>query len=241
MLAIHKQLPLDAVVIAGDNFYPCGIRQPGDPAWARAAPLGTLGVPLLVALGNHDHCGDPMMQVGATDVPHWTMPAPEFVVTSSVADFVFLDSTPIALGQNSAGPAILRGGFASSRRRWRIVVSHHPPVSSGMHGRTRHDGLKQIRALAPVMRDLGIDLIISGHDHHEELIDWNPSVLISGAGSDPEPLSQLRPDTRWPRAVRSEPIAFSVLEIRPHSMRVRFYDSGGKPLSDWLEVPRRDK
>ena len=236
---VQRELPLDAVIAAGDNIYPCGISGAQDPGWARAEALGTLGVPVLAALGNHDYCGEAAMQVGATRVAHWTMPAKEFVVHNALADFVFLDSTPIALGQDATGATALRTGFAKSRNRWKIVVSHHPPVSSGIHGRSRHDGLRAIRELGGVMRDLHVSLVLSGHDHHEELLGWDPPVLITGAGSDPQPLASLRADTIWPKAVRSEPIAFSIVEVRPQSIRVRFYDSHGKGLSDWIDVAHR--
>jgi tartrate-resistant acid phosphatase type 5 len=239
MSVVQRELPIDAVIAAGDNVYPCGISGAQDPGWSRAEALGTLGVPVLAALGNHDYCGDAAMQVGATRVSHWTMPAKEFVVRNALADFVFLDSTPIALGQDKGGAAALRSGFARSRNRWKIVVSHHPPVSSGLHGRSRHDGLRAIRELSGVMRDLHVNLILSGHDHHEELVGWDPPVLITGAGSDPQRLASLREDTLWPKSVRAEPIAFSIVEIRPHSIRVRFYHSNGKPLSDWLDVAHR--
>jgi len=52
-----KKRGLDAVILAGDNFYPWAIKSLGDPRWESlwARPLRPLGVPFLAVLGNHDY------------------------------------------------------------------------------------------------------------------------------------------------------------------------------------------
>src|SRR3954469_25697021 len=55
--ALHARTPLDAVVITGDAFYPCGPKAATDPQWNRVRALSGIGVPLFPVLGNHDFCG----------------------------------------------------------------------------------------------------------------------------------------------------------------------------------------
>jgi len=71
-----------------------------------------------------------------------------YLLRSKLADFVMLDTQPIALGFATpiAGSATAReeaSWLAAALDRlphhWRIVVGHHTIYSSGMHGR-RNDG-----------------------------------------------------------------------------------------------------
>ncbi|MDD7363602.1 MAG: S-layer homology domain-containing protein [Peptoniphilus sp.] len=47
---------------------------------------------------------------------------------------------------------------------WKVVVFHHAPYSSASHS-TDEDILQRRNELAPVMKELGIDLVLNGHDH----------------------------------------------------------------------------
>ena len=85
-------------------------------------------------------------------------------------------------------------------------------------------------ALIPAMQQAGVDLYICGHDHHLELIDGNPRMLISGAGSDPVPPVLRHADTIW--ANDGPPYrGFAVLEITNDSISIRFYDADGDARS----------
>src|SRR5258706_11260537 len=55
--AVHAQAPLDAIVVTGDNFYPCGVTSADDPRWSLIQPLTAVGPPVLPVLGNHDSYG----------------------------------------------------------------------------------------------------------------------------------------------------------------------------------------
>ena len=54
---VHAAAPVDAILLTGDNFYPCGIGSVDDPRWSLARPLTAIGVPVFPVLGNHDYCG----------------------------------------------------------------------------------------------------------------------------------------------------------------------------------------
>ena len=230
---VHAWEPLDAIVLTGDNFYPCGVQSAEDPRWKLVTLLTRIGVPVFPVLGNHDYCGkaDPLAQIGAP-IPHWTFPAREYVVRASVADLAFLDTDPYVKRKKNALP--IEEAFASSTARWRVLVGHHPVLSSGYHGYFPRDEVKRMRDVIPQLRAAKADLFIAGHDHHLELLRGRMRHLISGAGSEPIPPIKLRLSTVYPGEIRRERIGFAVVEIREKAIRVRFYDANGKAKSSWL-------
>ena len=201
-------------------------------------PLTRIGVPIFPVLGNHDFCGKavPEAQTHATGViPRWRFPAPQYVLRTPMADFAFVNTTPLAQGKENAVESMIRGTFASSRTPWRIVVGHHPVISSGWHGYFPRDEVARMRALIPALRETSVDFYICGHDHHVELIRGRMLHLISGAGSSPVPPVKLRTTTVFPEEITSrERIGFAVVEITARAIRVRMYDAKGRPRSGWI-------
>ena len=230
---VHRQKTLDAIVLTGDNFYPCGVESADDPRWKLVTPLTRIGVPVFPVLGNHDYCGkaDPEAQINAP-VANWRFPARNYVLRAGVADFAFVDTDPYVKGKVRELP--IAEAFASSRAPWRVVVGHHPVISSGYHGYFPRDEVKRMRDTIPTLRAVKADLFIAGHDHHVEYIRGRMLHLISGAGSSPIPPVKLRLSTLYPAEIRRERIGFAVVEISAKRIRVRFYDARGKAKSEWL-------
>lgn len=235
---VHTATALDALVLVGDTFYPCGVGSENDARWSLVAPLTRIGIPLFPVLGNHDSCGksDPDAQIRATGVvKNWRFPARQYVLRTPVADFVFVDTTPFATGKSHAVEPAIREAFAASKAPWQVMVGHHPVISSGYHGYFPRDQVRRMRGLLPALTAAGVDLVIGGHDHHEELIRGKLLHLISGAGSSPIPAIKLRTTTVFPPEIRlREPVSFAVAEISAQSIRVRFYDASGQPRSEWI-------
>jgi tartrate-resistant acid phosphatase type 5 len=229
--ALHARTPLDAVVITGDAFYPCGPASANDPQWNRVRALSRIGIPLFPVLGNHDFCGKsvPVAQIGATVVPHWQFPARQYLVESKLAELLMLDTTPFASARNDDAADTLRQGFAK-KTTWRIAVGHHPIVSSGYHGHFPRDQHMRMVTLDPLMRHAKVDLYICGHDHHLELIDGHPRLLISGAGSDPVPPLVPHKHTLYPSEATRQ-LGFATVELDAHSMTIRFFDGDGNAIS----------
>ena len=232
---VHAQKSFDAIVLTGDNFYPCGVKSAEDPRWSLVTALTRIGVPVLPVLGNHDSCGkaDPDAQILAP-IPNWQFPAREYAVRGGVADFAFIDTNPYVKGRSRELESSLREVFASSKARWRVIVGHHPVISSGYHGYFPRDEVNRMRKVIPTLREVKADLYICGHDHHLELIRGRMLHLVSGAGSAPVPPIKLRLSTVYPSEIRRERIGFAVVEIRAKSIRVRFYDAKGRAKSEWL-------
>lgn len=229
---LHTRTPLDAIVITGDAFYPCGPKSATDPQWDRVRALSKVGVPLFPVLGNHDFCGKsvPGAQIGATTVPHWQFPARQYVVDSKIAELLMLDTTPYAVGHSDDAADAVRQVFAAKKTTWRIAAGHHPIVSSGYHGHFPRDQHLRMVTLEPLMKRANIDLYICGHDHHLELIDGQPRLLVSGAGSDPVPPLLLHAKTRFPSEATAQ-LGFAVVELDSLTMTIRFFDGDGTAIS----------
>lgn len=235
---VHARTPFDAILLTGDNFYPCGVTSVDDPRWSLVRPLTGIGVPIFPVLGNHDFCGQsvPEAQTQATGViPHWRFPAPQYALRTPTADFAFVNTTPLAHGKENSVEAMIRATFASSKTPWRIVVGHHPVISSGWHGYFPREEVARMRALVPALRETKVDFYICGHDHHVELIRGRMLHLVSGAGSAPIPSVKLRTTTVFPEEITSrERIGFAVVEITDRAIRVRMYDAEGRPRTNWI-------
>lgn len=235
---VHAASPLDAIILTGDNFYPCSPLTVDAAAWSLVRPLTRIGLPVFPVLGNHDYCGKagPAAQLSANGtIANWHLPARQYVLRSPVADFAMLDTTPYIYGRSRTAEEAVRAAFAKSPTgRRRIVVGHHPILSSGWHGYFPKKDVAQMRRITPLLREQGVALYICGHDHHLELVRGNPRFLVSGAGSDPIPPLKLRLNTIFPTEIRWERIGFAILEISRERLRVRFYDGEGNARSEWM-------
>ena len=232
---VHAEAPLDAILLTGDNFYPCGVATPDDPRWSLAAPLSRVGIPVFPVLGNHDYCGkaDPDAQIGAP-LDHWRFPARQYALRTPLADFAFVDTTPLVKGWKSELVPALRQAFDGSKAPWRIVVGHHPVISSGYHGYFPRDEVARMRTAIPALREVKADFYICGHDHHMEVVRGRMLHLVSGAGSNPVLPLMLRLRTVYPESIEREGIGFAVVEITKRLILIRVYDASGEPRSDWI-------
>ncbi len=69
---------------------------------------------------------------------------------------------------------------------WIVVITHAPVYSSGFNGVNT-----ELQAtLAPIFKTGGVDLVISGHDHHyERIIKDGITYMITGTSSQPDVVS----------------------------------------------------
>jgi calcineurin-like phosphoesterase family protein len=58
-----------------------------------------------------------------------------------------------------------------------VVMSHHPRYSSGVHGSS-----KFMKDSFDLMTQYGVDVLLSGHDHHYERFDTQPAQFVVGTG-----------------------------------------------------------
>lgn len=73
--------------------------------------------------------------------------------------------------------------LSSTEQEWKIVVFHHPPYSSGVHG--CHEVYKVREYLCPLLAEYDVDIVFSGHDHlYERIVSMRgvPYIVSGGGG-----------------------------------------------------------
>lgn len=260
--ALHSIDPIDAILLLGDNIYPCGVASETDPGWSRVEPL-RMGVPIYPVLGNHDY-GNPVQMAGTTVAcghpspqsqldksaawSDWRFPARNYRLALGDLEIFLIDTTPIARGwetsfRGSHPSMVIRDGLSKvlseSAAPWKIVVGHHMIFSSGHHGRSDNFERRNMRELLPILERGGVDLYLSGHDHHLEIIGRNqqPQFAISGAGSKLRKIDSRapgEPPTLFPQIPSKTFLGLLILEIdlspSGSSMTVEAFDHEGKSV-----------
>jgi tartrate-resistant acid phosphatase type 5 len=193
---IAKKMNVDAILLVGDNVYPCGVKSVDDPQWSKVTDnFVESGLPVYPVLGNHDYgdpsgtpeitttCRDvsPGSQVRETGhIPRWIFPARNYALRSNLIDIIMMDTQPVAsawvapfLGSETAASEIdwVKSALAESKGKWRIVAGHHTIFSSGIHGRANGHNQRNLRSnLLPILKASNVDMYVCGHDHDAELI-----------------------------------------------------------------------
>lgn len=194
--AVTKKFDVDAILLVGDNVYPCGVTSIDDPQWKNiTVNFGEVTIPIYPILGNHDYgdptpingktviCGNPSPQSQVREtgrLAHWVFPSRNYMLQAPWLDIVMIDTQPIAsefdqpfLGSETLQTEIdwIESAFVRAGDGWRIAVGHHTIYSSGVHGVSNNRDQRHLRAdLLPVLLKDKVDLYICGHDHDAELI-----------------------------------------------------------------------
>lgn len=170
------EVPHDAVISVGDNFYPDGLTHAGDTQVQESwSDIYTLDKPWYVALGNHDHHGNVTAQ---QHIPHpsWNMPSAVYSFDIDDHTFVVSDSQKMDGDQLEHLDHLLSSG---KENKW--LVAHHPIVTAGWHHNVDPDYRS---SLAHLCYKHDIVAIISGHDHNMQYLEWHGiRQVVSGAGS----------------------------------------------------------
>lgn len=195
-------VPLDAVVLTGDNFedqpFEDAVKKQFEEAYA------AFDVPFYITLGNHDLPGkkaEAEWKYAAKDAaeggsPRWTVNS-EFPFTHYRADLP--DSaaplvTLIELDSNGSarvaeGEAFLKEQLdaldADPIKRWVVVFTHFPLFTNGCH----QEGSEFPNRWKPLLQDR-VQFYLCGHNHHLEHLEvedppgtpLTTSFILSGAG-----------------------------------------------------------
>ena len=165
---VAKHRP-DFVVTTGDNVYKQG--KSYDRLVGQYYPQ-----PLVPATGNHDH----LLKISRFDSYFGTTAETRNYVyhAASDVDFFILDSDA---GIRSSEKRMeqwnwLVRSVSKSTANFKVVVLHHPPFSSS----TKH-GSTVVYQWA--YRSMGVDLVLSGHDHdYERIVRDGLNYVVDGAG-----------------------------------------------------------
>ena len=98
----------EAVLNTGDNFYYCGIQNLDDsniqPDYLDT--FGTISLPWVSALGNHDYGYNVSAQLGLSSiVPNWVMPSRYYKQTFKDVHIIVLDTSPCIQDYRNDDPA----------------------------------------------------------------------------------------------------------------------------------------
>ncbi len=242
MAGIAERSNSSFVISTGDNFYPRGVGSVTDPQFQTSfeeiysAP--SLQLPWYVVLGNHDYEGSPNAEVAYSGrSPRWRMPSrywsQQMQVGGETASFYFLDTTPIArLGNAAAHMPVLGTSneareqlqwfeqtLAADRSAWKIVIGHHPILSSGNHGETP----AVVERIKPLLERYGVHVYFNGHEHDlEHLIDHDVHYVCSGSGARARQIETVA-ESRFAYAA----VGFASCGLASDALALRFHDGNG--------------
>lgn len=259
----HARVPLDGVLVLGDNFDRCGVASPLAPEWRGLDPLLGLGIPLFPVLGNHDYgnpkdrfgvrvCGEPSPSAQLQRSWHdtnWMFPARNYVLDTPLAGIVMVDTTPLALrlrapllGSSTAEEVtrFVRKELRGARAPWRIVAGHHNAHHSGVERRGSAGVRRNMAEFARLLSDERADLYLSAHQHHLEILsDGRPPLyVISGVGRRPRRAETLRrrdARSRFATTLPSNSAGYAIIEIRERTIEVSLHDARGQTLARTVE------
>ena len=219
MARIHRQNPVELVIMAGDNLYPSGDLSLLETTMRRPyRELIAAKVPFHAVLGNHDLRSD--NGNGQLKEPLFGMKGRWYVLRRGPVDLFMIDTNVNADWKQQL--PWLQGALAASRAPWKVVVGHHPIVSSGLYG----DDRAAQRRLGPLFERYGVQLYINGHEHHYERtvpIRGTTYLIVGGGGAALRPV-QPRPTTA--RALSR--FSFAELDASSDSLTIRGWDSQGQ-------------
>ena len=186
MARTYQTEPFGLVSLLGDICYYGRFQDRFDDVFRRPMePLIEAEVSFELAIGNHDAAlnhSDASAEEIESELELLGTPGRYYTTTHGPVDFFYLDSSTPGLFGPEASTQLewLDDALASSTNQWKVVALHHPIYSSGAHGST--PGAQE--RLQPVLERRGVDLVLSGHDHHYERAVPGDGItyVVSGGG-----------------------------------------------------------
>lgn len=237
---------INFTILLGDNFYPDGVSSKEDAQWITKFESvydgrHLQGIPFYAILGNHDYRGNPQSEIEYSRLGlgsrRWKMCDHNYFRDFGRIDgkpllrIVFIDTVDMSQWQEQE--QLIKSAFADVEKppKWKIIAGHHPVFSFGKHG----DNEALIKWLHPLMKSVGVDVYLSGHDHILELIDKNekPLYLVSGGGG--KSLYNIKNSDNSLRFAESK-YGFSLLTVEPSQLVVEFFNEEGKQEYH-MEIP----
>jgi hypothetical protein len=122
---------------------------------------------------------------------------------------------------------------AADPRKPLIVISHSYFYASGYDDPTFdtpwYDHYQNIPALVPLFEKYGVDLVISGHNHYQELLAHNgvAYAIIGSMGGIPDPEPSYR--SPWSRWINVGGYGWLDVEVLPGRLALTFRNETGEP------------
>lgn len=248
----QQMLPFNSVMVLGDNVY-----QNGEPALFQeriGRPYQDLiqrGVKFFPVLGNHDV----KKGYGNWQLAYWGVPPfynYKLGPKGSEVEFFAIDTnllTPGMEGEGQDSPLVaqqksaaqmrwLEQSLAQSTAAMKVVYGHHPLYSKGAAAKPLRAWQQNILAqkLDPLLQKYGVDLYMSGHEHHyEKPIQMNGVYyLVSGAAGK---LDTPKRGSQEGNGLIKQ-LHFMLFEITPQGLSYGTISSKGQLLDCGL-IPRK--
>lgn len=220
-------VPFDLMIHTGDLAYDDGtIDQFEDTVFAVYEDLFR-NIPFFPASGNHDY---KTMQ-GAPFRDVFNLPNENgekwYSFDYGRVHFVALDTE----ADYSKQMKWLEQDLAATQLPWKIIYMHRPPYSSGTHGSDTTLRSK----LAPIAEKYGVQLVLTGHDHHYERMKPQNGVayVVTGGGG----VGTRSAGTSSFTALSDDVIHFVQVEVGVDELVMHAIDATGKEF-DSMVVPR---
>ncbi|OKI65077.1 metallophosphoesterase [Micromonospora sp. CB01531] len=216
---VHSWNPA-AILTTGDNTYQQGL--PEEVVKAQAPYKADIDAGrMFPIMGNHDYGNGCSPESVQPSLDHFKVPA-AFVAGfgNGLLDFVNPDAN-CQTATGSAKPPIYdayRSTLTNSSAVWKVVGGHQPIYSSGKAG----NNLDRAWLMTP-----GVDLILSGHDHHAEHIETADGyhIAISGnGGAGLTPLFSVAPGSKFRDAAHFGAMR---LTVTPDSLKAEYLSLPG--------------
>jgi hypothetical protein len=189
----HSAKPFSFALSTGDNWY---IDEPTEAASALKqifeipyAPLIQSRLVLYQTLGNHDHEANRMqteLEYARTH-PSFGLPAPSYVIERPHLKLIVLDAanaeSKVELPEERMKwleKELCETAPSTGPKPWRVLSLHYQVFGTGKRG--DFPELKQ--KLLPLLDRCPADFVLSGHEHHAELMEPRGTTwfVISGTG-----------------------------------------------------------
>ena len=239
-------------VLLGDNFYPKGVPSTTDRQWKTKfehlyrGPY-QLAVPFFVVFGNHDRQGnnaEAQLKYAEDNVGsgRWEIDAPFYSRDFGEVDgrplvrIVFLDSVllyNVDTGEKSKQEEttreeqleFIRTSFLEDEEQpyWQIVASHYPFRSETQHPFSQK---RVMRDLLPLLKEAGVDLVISSNDRFQQVLDRPGEPLhvsTNGGGSKLESIEAVETSSEFIKSQNG----FAAVSVTSDRILVELYRYDG--------------
>lgn len=243
----------DFIMGTGDNIYRSGVKSPHSHKFKTSIEYiyfiyNSLRIPWYNVLGNHDYKHNPNNEIlYAKKSKYWNMPHRYYnLVYGNWIEFFFIDT-------NEYSPRLwlkkrprrylkrikkhkqykwLKNKLKSSHAKWKIVVGHHPFVSSGFRGAKfeKHGESPMQDKFDYLFQKYKVDLYFSGHEHileHLKSDETKVNYFISGAGSKTSSIYKVHPDSLY---AKGNTDGFMSVRIKKNRCIVKFIDAKGNVI-----------
>jgi 3',5'-cyclic AMP phosphodiesterase CpdA len=164
--------PSDLLVTLGDNDYTESPRAFHRNWVAAFGWLGSAGVRVAGALGNHDIRVDG----GRYEYDELDMPRARYRRVVGNIELFVLNSNRVNVAQTDWLKRVLPASAAT----WKIVVFHHPAWTCGEY----RSNAAVVQKWVPLFEQYGVQLVLNGHDHNYQRFGARNGVryIVHGGG-----------------------------------------------------------